>query len=194
MQARTLLGIVDQSLQPRPGTREVVNQRPIVTARDVDAGAFLQTFLVSAIAAMLVTRVYLELTGFPRVGGGGLHIAHLLWGGLLMLLALVVLLAGLGKRTKRIASMVGGAGFGLFLDELGKFVTSDNDYFFQPTIALIYMIFVTLFFAFRAAERRTLSPEELLVNAAEHLAHAAVTNAIGDAVPRSDEPPDESVS
>ena len=176
---------MDQRLKLRPGTRKIAHQRPIVSARDVDAGAFLQTFLVTAVAAMLLTRLYLELTGFPRVGGGGLHIAHLLWGGLLMLLALALLLAGLGKRNKRIASMVGGAGFGLFLDELGKFVTSDNDYFFQPTIALIYLVFVTLFFAFRAYERRTLSPDELLVNAADMIKELILGGATTDEVARS---------
>ena len=134
---------------------------------------------------MLLTRLYLELTGFPRVGGGGLHIAHLLWGGLLMLLAVLLLLAGLGKRTKRIASIIGGAGFGLFLDELGKFVTSDNDYFFQPTIALIYVVFVTLFFAFRAYERHTLSPEELLVNAADMIKELILGGATTAEVARS---------
>lgn len=173
------------SLEPRPGERQLGTQRLIVGARDVDAGAFLQSFLVTAVAAMLLTRLYLELTGFPRLGGGGLHIAHLLWGGLLMLLALVLLLTSLGKRTKRIASIVGGAGFGLFLDELGKFVTSDNDYFFQPTIALIYVVFVTLFFAFRAYERRTLSPEEQLVNAADMIKELILGGATTAEVARS---------
>ncbi len=37
----------------------------------------------------------------PELGGHGLHIAHLLWGG-------------------------------FFIDELGKFITQDNDYFFKP--------------------------------------------------------------
>ena len=31
------------------------------------------------------------MTGYPRIGAGPLHIAHLLWGGLFMLAALVVL-------------------------------------------------------------------------------------------------------
>jgi hypothetical protein len=119
--------------------------------------------------AVLITRLYLQLTGFPRVGGGGLHIAHLLWGGLLMLVALVLLLALLGKRAKRWAAILGGLGFGLFVDELGKFITDDNNYFFQPAIALIYVLFIVLFLAFRAIERRSLSSDELLINAADML-------------------------
>jgi hypothetical protein len=109
------------------------------------------------------------MTGYPRIGSGPLHVAHLLWGGLLMLASLVVLLSVLGKRTKRWAAVLGGLGFGLFVDELGKFVTADNDYFFQPTIALIYVVFVVLFLVFRAIEHRSLSPNELLVNAADML-------------------------
>jgi len=93
----------------------------------------------------------------------------MLWGGLLMLVALVLLLAVIGKRTKRVAAVLGGAGFGLFVDELGKFITADNNYFFQPTIALIYSLLVVLFLAFRAIERRSLSPEEDLANAADML-------------------------
>jgi hypothetical protein len=122
------------------------------------------------VAAVLATRLFLSLTGYPRIGGSsGLHIAHLLWGGLLMVVAQVMLLSVLGKRAKRWAAIVGGLGFGLFVDELGKFVTSDNDYFFQPTIALIYVIFVALFLAFKVIERRSLSGDELLVNSADRL-------------------------
>jgi hypothetical protein len=138
-------------------------------ARDFEAGAYLQGFLVAAVAAILLTRLFLRLTGFPRLGGGGLHIAHMLWGGLLMLVALVLLLAVIGKRTKWLAALVGGAGFGLFIDELGKFITADNDYFFQPTIALIYTLLVLLFLAFRAIERQSLTADESLANAADML-------------------------
>lgn len=137
--------------------------------RDQEAGSNLQALLVSAVTAVLVTRLYLSLTGYPRVGGGELHIAHLLWGGLLMLVALVLLLSALGNRAKRIAAIVGGLGFGLFVDEIGKFVTADNDYFFQPAIALIYILFIGLFLVFRAIERRALSAHEALVNAADML-------------------------
>jgi hypothetical protein len=125
--------------------------------------------LVSAVVSVLLTRLYLGLTGYPRIGSGPLHVAHLLWGGLLMLAALVLLLAALGKRTKRWAAALGGLGFGLFVDELGKFVTADNNYFFQPAIALIYVVFIVLFLVFRAIERQSFSADELLVNAADML-------------------------
>jgi hypothetical protein len=137
------------------------------TARDVEGGAYLQLYLVAAIATLLGTRLYLELTGYPKVGGGNLHIAHMLWGGLLMLVSHVMLLALLGRHSRQLAAVVGGAGFGLFIDELGKFITNDKDYFFQPTIALIYIVLVVLFLLFRTIERRALSPIELLTNAAD---------------------------
>ncbi len=118
--------------------------------RNSDADSLLETFLVSAATAFLAIRIYLALTNYPQLGGHGLHIAHMLWGGLLMLVALVILLAFLGGRVRHIAAILGGLGFGTFIDELGKFITSDNDYFFRPTIAIIYAIFVILYLVFHA--------------------------------------------
>jgi len=134
--------------------------------RNVDAGDLLELFLVYSVAAILGIRIYLQLTGYPQVGGGGLHIAHMLWGGLLMLITIVTLVAFLGKSVVRLGAILGGLGFGIFIDELGKFVTSDNNYFFRPTFALLYMIFIALFLAFRTIERRkTLTQAEALINA-----------------------------
>jgi hypothetical protein len=139
--------------------------RHLVRAADAD---LLDTFLVSAIATVVVIRIFLEATGYPQLGGGGFHIAHVLWGGLGMLVAIVLLLLYLTSATRLIAAIVGGAGFGAFVDELGKFVTSDNDYFFKPTAAILYAFFVVLFLATREVRRfRALSPEECLVNAVE---------------------------
>lgn len=81
--------------------------RPV---RNVDAGALLESLMVYAIAAILVIRVILGATGYPQIGGGGLHIAHMLWGGLLMLVAIVVLVAFLGKSVVRVAAIIGGLG------------------------------------------------------------------------------------
>jgi hypothetical protein len=126
----------------------------------------LERFFVSAVVAVLLIRGWLELTGYPQIGGHGLHIAHMLFGGVGMLVALLASLTFLGPRTRTFAAIVGGAGFGAFIDELGKFITSDNDYFFQPTIALIYVIFVLLFIAGeRFARKATPTPEERLAQA-----------------------------
>ncbi|MBI4283965.1 MAG: hypothetical protein HY663_05805 [Chloroflexi bacterium] len=140
--------------------------RQPVFVRSVYTETLLEDFFVSAVASVLAIRFYLHVTGFPQLGSGILHIAHMLWGGLLLLIALVILLAFLDHRTKVIASVLGGIGFGAFIDELGKLITSDNDYFFQPTVALIYVIFVLIFFAIRAiGSRQPLSNQEYLANA-----------------------------
>lgn len=118
--------------------------------RDVDAAQNLEILLVSAIVTIFVTRIYLHLTGFPQIGGGTLHIAHMLWGGLLMLAGLMMLISYLNFSVRVAASLIAGIGFGLFIDELGKFVTADHDYFFRPTFALLYVMFVGLFLIVRA--------------------------------------------
>src|SRR2546428_989006 len=143
--------------------------------RNLDAGKLLESFLVSAVAAFLGVRFFLGLTGYPRLGGGGLHIAHMLWGGTLMVAAVLLLLSNLGQRIRRAAAVVAGLGFGLFIDELGKFITSDNNYFYRPAIALIYVVFVLMFVWWRSLERhRTWSDETYLANSLMLLQDAAL--------------------
>jgi hypothetical protein len=122
-------------------------------ARDLSSPMFVEIWLVSAVATILGVRLYLELTGYPQVGGSTLHIAHMLWGGLGMVISFGILLVMASAVWKPAAAMIGGIGFGLFIDELGKFITKDNDYFYQPTIALIYAIFVVLFLVSRTIDR-----------------------------------------
>jgi len=134
--------------------------------RDMRAGALLQTFLVSAIASLLLLRLVLKLTHYPHLGGERLHIAHVLWGGILMASAIIILLSYVGRGVERLASVLGGIGFGAFIDEVGKFVTSDNDYFYRPSAAIIYVTFVLLYLAMRAIHTvRKPTPREYLVNA-----------------------------
>jgi multisubunit Na+/H+ antiporter MnhC subunit len=134
--------------------------------RNTRAGELLELFLVSAVSSVLLTRAWLQLTGYPTIGGHNLHIAHMLWGGLLMTVAIIILLAFMGVRTQRRASVIAGLGFGLFIDELGKFITRDNNYFYRPTVALIYLTFVILFIVSRyLSQTRQLSQKEYLLNA-----------------------------
>lgn len=134
--------------------------------RNARAASLYEYFFVSAVASVLLIRTFLAATGYPQLGSGGLHVAHMLYGGVLMLGALIICFSSLGHRALSIASLVGGLGFGFFIDELGKFVTRDNNYFFRPASVIIYIIFVGLFFLFRKFSReRMYTPLEYTINA-----------------------------
>ena len=133
--------------------------------RRVTAAEDFQLFLVSSIATILIVRSILAATGWPQLGGGKIHFAHLLWGGIGMLIAFILFMALQGRLWNQLATLSAGIGFGLFIDELGKFITSDNDYFFQPAVAIIYVVFVVLFLLFHWLGRiDRISPEAALVN------------------------------
>lgn len=143
--------------------------------RNLNFFQYLEHFLISAVLAILAIRLFLELTGYPQLGGGGLHIAHMLWGGVLMLAAIILLLTFLGLYTKKIAAVLAGLGFGTFIDEIGKFITSDNNYFYQPTFSLIYIIFILLYFMFYFFRKSwKFSPKEYLINSFEYLKEAVI--------------------
>jgi hypothetical protein len=152
--------------------RDWISRLPV---RSVDLTRLLDTVLVCAVSTILIVRTQLWLTNYPQLGGHGLHIAHLLWGGLLMLIALVTLLAFITSVAREVAAVVGGVGLGLFIDELGKFVTADNNYFFKPTAAIIYVFFIAFFLVVRQLERRRrFSQREYLTNAIELVKEAAL--------------------
>jgi hypothetical protein len=148
-------------------------RKPI--ARYVQLGELQDTFLISAVGMILIIRLQLFLTNYPSLGGGKLHIAHLLWGGLLMMIALGLLFTLIGRRWRQPAAVIGGAGFGFFIDEVGKFVTSDNDYFFKPSAAIIYILFICLYFAARwTRERRGFTGDEYVASALDTFTDATV--------------------
>lgn len=121
--------------------------------RDLNSSILSEIWLVSAVVTILGIRIYLAATGYPQVGGAKLHVAHMLWGGLGMTVAIGILLIFASDVWKVPAAVIGGAGFGCFIDELGKFITKDNDYFYRPTIALIYAVLVILFLIARSVDR-----------------------------------------
>ena len=135
--------------------------------RNAVGGTSTEAFMIIAIATILITRAYLHLTGYPQVGGNSLHIAHALWGGAFMMLALLVGWALLGLGARMFCVVLGGIGFGLFLDEVGKFVTKDNDYFYGPAAEIMYVLVVVLLVLGRVfRDIRPLGAHEAIASAA----------------------------
>lgn len=154
---------------------------PVRLVRNTEANRLFDSFLLSSIVTVLATRLYLHLTGYPQIGGDSvLHIAHMLPGGILMVVAILIMVGSINRSSRDIAAFIGGIGFGLFWDELGKFITKDNDYFFQPTIGLIYLSFIGLYLLTRYVIRRAYHPEDYLANALD----LGMEGVIGELDPR----------
>jgi hypothetical protein len=106
------------------------------------AERYLRFTLLSFAASVTLTRLFLWATGFPQVGGGELHIAHVLWGGLLLFIAALVPLILANRWAYMLSALLTGAGVGLFIDEVGKFITRNNDYFYPAAAPIIYVFFL----------------------------------------------------
>jgi hypothetical protein len=142
--------------------------------RSVDVRRHLDTFLVCAVAAVLGNRIFLVITGYPQLGDGTLHISHAIWGAVMMAIAIIVAIAFLPPFTRGFVAFLGGAGFGWFIDELGKFITRQVNYFYQPTFALIYITFVVMYLVFRSIQAREYSQDEAVLNGLEALKSASI--------------------
>jgi hypothetical protein len=138
-----------------------------------NAERYLLIMLLSFAAAVILTRIYLQLTGFPQIGGGELHIAHMLWGGLLLFASTILMLTLANSWALSLSAILSGAGVGLFIDEVGKFITKTNDYFYPAAAPIIYAFFlltVMLYLQIRRRESRDARSE--LYHAFENLGEA----------------------
>jgi len=106
------------------------------------ADQYLLVTLLSFAASVILTRLFLELTGYPQLGGGNLHIAHVLWGGLLLFFASLLPLVFANRWVYTVGAVLAGSGVGLFIDEVGKFITQTNDYFYPLAAPIIYAFFL----------------------------------------------------
>lgn len=106
------------------------------------AERYLLLTLLSFAASISLTRLFLQLTGYPKLGNGSLHIAHVLWGGLLLFSAALLPLILANRWAYDTSSLLAGAGVGLFIDEVGKFITQNNNYFYPPAAPIIYAFFL----------------------------------------------------
>jgi hypothetical protein len=148
--------------------------RIVRVVRNVEFNRLFDAFFLSAISTILLIRFYLQLSGYPQIGNSTLHISHLLPGSLLMLTAFLVLLAAVNRAVRNFSAIVGGIGFGLIWDELGKFITKDNNYFFKATPGLIYLTFVVLYLVVRRIGQRRLTADDYLANVLDLIKDSAV--------------------
>ena len=132
------------------------------------AGQYLLLTLFSFAASVTLIRLFLSLTNYPQIGGGSLHIAHVLWGGLLLYIAALLPLLFANREIYRIAAILAGTGVGLFIDEVGKFITQQNDYFFPIAAAIIYAFFLlTLLLLVNIRRNAHLSGRDELIKSLE---------------------------
>jgi hypothetical protein len=124
-----------------------------ILARYTNAEEHLLFVLVGFAGSVVVTRSFLKWTGYPQIAGGEFHIAHVLWGGLLLFVAALLLLIWRGRIISRFSSILTGVGFGLFIDEVGKFITKSNDYFYPLAAPLIYAFFLLTVFVYLRLRR-----------------------------------------
>jgi hypothetical protein len=117
------------------------------------AGTHLMVMAASFGVTVVLTRLYLAITDYPQIGGGTYHIAHALWGGLLLTVGSILPLLWANRWALTASALLAGAGVGLFIDEVGKFITTQNDYFFPLTAPIIYLSFLALLYLARRVAR-----------------------------------------
>ena len=123
---------------------------------------YLLITLLSFAASVSLTRVFLEITGYPKLGAGEIHIAHVLWGGLMLFFGAILPLIFMNEWVLRLSALLTGLGIGLFIDEVGKFITQTNDYFHPAAAPIVYVFFlltVLLFVIFRRKRKSTVRVE-----------------------------------
>jgi hypothetical protein len=106
------------------------------------AERYIKITLVSFAASVSLTRLTLELTGYPQLGNESLHIAHVLFGGIILFIASLLPLIYANRWAYTWGAMLSGIGVGLFIDEVGKFITQNNDYFYPLAAPIIYASFL----------------------------------------------------
>ena len=135
-------------------------RHPLIGVRRDRGSRYLLLTIASFAVTVMAVRVYLDSAGYPKVGGGGLHVAHMLWGGLLLVVAALLPQVFVGRRALILSSLAAGIGVGLFIDEVGKFITESNDYFFAPAAPIIYgaaLLLVLVWLRVRRDDRPSLA-------------------------------------
>jgi hypothetical protein len=88
----------------------------------------------------------------------------------LLIVAAYLPLAYANRGAYQASALLGGIGIGLFIDEVGKFITQANDYFFPPALPLIYgfiLLNVLVYQYFRRQSKE--SPRQAMYHVLEGL-------------------------
>jgi hypothetical protein len=145
--------------------------RDRAAVRRDNAEGYLLISLVAFGVTVVAVRLFLQMTGFPQIGNSVLHIAHALWGALLLFIAVLLPLIFANRWAVQSSALLSGVGIGLFIDEVGKFITQKNDYFFPPALPLIYGFFLLTLFVYLYFRRpKQDSPRKAMYHALEGLA------------------------
>jgi hypothetical protein len=134
-------------------------RRPV---RRQSAERYVLITLLSFAASVTVTRLFLAMTGYPQLGGGEFHIAHALWGGLFLFIAALLPLMIANRWVYTTGAILAGVGVGLFIDEVGKFITTSNNYFYPLAAPIVYGFFlltVMIYLRVRRSHGRTVREE-----------------------------------
>ena len=134
-------------------------RRPV---RRQSAERYVLITLLSFAASVTLTRLFLALTGYPKLGSGEFHIAHALWGGLFLFTAALLPLMIANRWVYTTGAILAGVGVGLFIDEVGKFITSNNNYFYPLAAPIVYAFFlltVMIYLRVRRSQNRTVREE-----------------------------------
>jgi hypothetical protein len=130
------------------------HKKILSVVRRYHAENYMLTSLIAFCVTVISLRVALQLTGFPQIGNNTLHIAHALWGGLLLFIAVLLPLVFANRWAFETSAYLSGIGIGLFIDEVGKLITQANDYFFPPALSIIYGFFLLIVFIYLYFFRR----------------------------------------
>ncbi|MCZ2809254.1 MAG: hypothetical protein O2V44_07870 [Candidatus Bathyarchaeota archaeon] len=127
-----------------------------------DAERYVQLSVLGLAASITLTRFILEATGYPQLGNETLHIAHCLYGGVILYIGCLLPLIYSNKWAFTWSGILSGAGMGLFIDEVGKFMTVNNDYFFPAAAPVIYGFFLLTVLLYISVAKKSDQSEEVI--------------------------------
>jgi hypothetical protein len=114
--------------------------------------------LLTFAGSVALTRLFLEVTRYPQLGRGELHVAHVLWGGLFLFIAALLPVIWINRWIYTVSSILAGIGVGLFIDEVGKFITQSSNYFHPAAAPIVYAFFLLTVVVYLQVRRGT--PED----------------------------------